>query len=115
MKNVIKKINWRLLFVVLAGICCAYATKRPAWMSSKDFHHYSFVTRSSDNLRYYVGKDLTMAGWIAGDQYDCVTPVVVCTLIANPAALHTDFYGMYFWISNVPQSGVDSSGTFLPF
>ncbi len=110
-----KKIDLKLLAVVAIGVCCAWATKRPAWMSSRDFHHYAFYQMSPDRTRYYVSKDLTAAGWIAGDQYDCVSPTVICTLIANPVALQTDWNGMWFAAVNVPHSGIDSSGTFMPF
>lgn len=109
-----KKINCRLMIVVIAGICCAWST-RPTWTAPRDFHHYAFLTKSADRSRFYVSKDLTMAGWIAGDQYDCVPPIVICTIIANPVALQTDFSGMWFAAANVPHSGIDSSGTFMPF
>jgi hypothetical protein len=110
------RINFRLMVIVLIGICCAYATKRPAWMDDADtYHHYAFWYKSYDKTRYYVSKDLTSAGWVAGNQYDCEWPILICTIIANPVGLHTDFYGMYFDAVNVPQSGVDSVGTFMTF
>src|SRR5258708_5735077 len=108
-----KKFNQQLLVLALAGICCAYVGKVSAWHAPKSMHTYEFAGRSADGLKYYVSKDLTASGWQKGNQYDCVTPATICTLIADPIHLHTDFWSMYFYISDVPVSGIDKSGVFV--
>ncbi|GGB26310.1 hypothetical protein [Puia dinghuensis] len=103
------KIKIPLLLVALFGIAAAFVNRPQA--SPKTMHTYNFLQYSTDGTQIYYGMDLTSAGWVDGIDYDCYQPAAVCTFIADPTRSHTDLTGHWFYVSQIPQSGIDNSGT----
>jgi hypothetical protein len=105
-----QQIKWKLLIVALLGVALAYAG-RPAHFVN--YHRYSWARTTQDG-KYYTGMDLTWYGWTKGIDYDCVNPYLICTFQADPMKIHSDATGNWFYISDVPQAGIDNTGMFLP-
>lgn len=106
----IMKIKWPLLIAIFAT-CAGYVNK-PLQASPKDMHTYAYWQTVSG--RYYYLADCTDNGWVQGLDYDCV-PGYICTFIANPLNSHSDLTGNYFYITDVPASGVNYDGSFELF
>ena len=106
-----KKLNWHFVLVFIVAIGIAFSTRqRP-----KDYtmHTYAFSFWSTDHTRMYYGMDLTAQQYRKGIDYDCVEPAYVCTFIANPSEAQEDYSGTYFYTVDVPQSGIDDTGSWL--
>jgi hypothetical protein len=106
-----KKIKWPLLLIAVLATCAGYVNKPKA--SPKDMHTYAYWQTVSG--RYYYYYDLTSYNMVQGLDYDCVYPGYMCTFIANPLSSHTDVTGSYFYITDVPASGIEWDETFELF
>jgi hypothetical protein len=106
-----KKFNWPFLLVFVVGAGFAFGM-RP---KPKDYtmHTFSFLFYNVDHTRMYYGLDLTAQQYRKGIDYDCIAPANVCTFIANPFEAQMDLTGTYFYTVDVPQSGLDRTGSFL--
>jgi hypothetical protein len=105
-----KKIQWRLFFIALMGICFAFTSRTPR---RTDYHTYYFLYKTVDQTKYYVYWDLTAMGWVQGDQYDCNNIHSICTIIAPPVYMHTDYSGTWFYANDVPASGINWGGALI--
>ena len=105
------QIKLKLLIIALLGVVLAYANKPQHFYS---YHRYSWSRSSQDGSKYYVSMDLTWYGWTKGVDYDCVAPYVICTFLADPMRIHADATGNWFYVSDIPQAGIDNTGMFLP-
>ncbi len=101
-----------IFLFALVGIGAAWINK-PAKASRYGLHQYSYRFRSYDGSRWYFQYDLTSNGWIAGWDYDCYPSYSVCSFMADPGNMHSDFTGYYFYTWNVPSAGIDDSGDFV--
>jgi hypothetical protein len=106
-----RKIKWNLLLIAAFGITAAY-TSKPA-PSPSTLHEYSFSFYSTDHSRIYYGMDLTAANWVQGIDYDCQLPAIGCTFVGDTNLSHSDLTGNYFYVSQIPVSGINSEGTFI--
>lgn len=103
------KIKFPLVLVALFGVISAFVSAPPR--PSITLHRYAFWTYDMYHSKMYYYKDLTLANYTKGLDYDCVPPVTVCTFLADPTLSHSDLTGSWFYITDVPQSGLDNSGT----
>ena len=101
----------KLLIIALLGVVLAYANTPPRFVSS---HRYAWLHSSMDGSKYYISKDLTAYGWTKGVDYDCVPPYLICTFWADPTKIHVDGTGTWFYVTDVPSSGIDNTGVFEP-
>jgi hypothetical protein len=106
-----KKIKWHLLLIAAVGIGAAYTTRPNP--SPTTLHTYAFAFYSTDHTRIYYSMDLTNAGYVKGIDYDCEAPTNVCTFIGDPSREQSDGTGTYFFTSQIPNSGLDNSGSFV--
>jgi hypothetical protein len=106
-----RKIKGHLLLIAAFGITAAYTT-RPAKIPTT-MHEYSFSFYSTDGTRIYYGMDLTAANYVQGIDFDCVPPAIGCTFVGNTNLSHSDMTGNYFYVSQIPSSGINSEGTFI--
>lgn len=107
-----KKIKMHLLLLSLLSIGAAWAEK-PLKPAKFGLHQYSYRFRSYDGSRWYFQYDLTSLGWVAGWDYDCDYSQSVCSFMADPANMHSDGTGNYFYSWNIPGAGIDDSGDFI--
>lgn len=107
-----KKIKLHLLLLALLGIGAAWVNKPPK-ASKSSIHKYSFRMYSSDGTKLYYVYDLTSLGYQEGVNYDCYNSSYTCTFMGDPLLSHSDFTGTYFYIWNIPSSGINKSGMFV--
>jgi len=107
-----KQIKWHLLLIAVFGICAGYANKprKPRTRTGQEMDTYQFMYQTSG--RMYYGFDLSTMGWVQGIDYDCVYPPSICTFIADPTRSHSDLTGNYFYVLDVPGSGINYDGGF---
>lgn len=105
------RIKFPLLLVALFGAATAFVSRPP--QPSQTLHRYAFWTWDMYHSKMYYYRDLTQANYTKGLDYDCVPPVTICTFLADPSLSHSDFSGSWFYGSEIPHSGVDSSGTYF--
>jgi|GEM_PF-1592371 len=106
-----KKINLSLLIIALLGIGAAYAN-RPLEASPNQLHRYSFLSKSPDGSKMYYEFDITAQGWEQGIDYSCNSTPATCTFLADPTRAHIDANGPFFWVWDVPGSGIQNQGVF---
>lgn len=107
----IMKIKWPLLLIAVLATCAGYVNK-PLKVSPKDMHVYSWWETQIG--RYYYAYDCTADGMTQGLDYDCDnTENIICTFVANPLSAHSDATGTYFYITDVPNSGINWGGNFI--
>lgn len=99
-----KQIRLKLIIVALLGAALAYAGK-PAHFYT--YHRYSWLRSSIDGSKYYTGMDLTWNNYTKGIDYDCLTPLITCTFLGDPMKIHSDASGNWFYVSDIPQAGID--------
>jgi|SRR5580692_8120715 hypothetical protein len=106
-----KKLNWHFLLVFIVAIGIAFGMRpKPKAIT---MHTYSFAFWSTDHTRMYYGMDLTAQGYQKGIDYDCIAPAWVCTFIAEVTEEQSDYTGTFFYTVDVPQSGIDDTGSWL--
>jgi hypothetical protein len=110
-----RKIKIHLLFIAVFAISAAYTNKpdKPVTHATT-FHTYAFAFYNINFTKIYYCIDLTAEGMILGIDYDCQQPTSVCTFIADITRAHADGTGNWFYVSDIPQSGI-SYGTFIDF
>jgi hypothetical protein len=106
-----KKFKWYLLPVVFLAAGVAFGTRQKP--TTYTMHTYNFSFYNTDHTRMYYGMDLTAQGYKKGIDYDCIAPANVCTFIANPSEAHSDPTGNFFYTTDVPQSGIDRTGSWI--
>ncbi len=104
-------VRWHLLPLVFLGFCLAWTNRQP---QNYSLHRYAIKNMSQDRTRYYVSMDLTMSGYIKGLDYFCYYAYAACTLAADPFLAHVDGTGTWFYVSDVPSSGIDMTGFYAP-
>jgi hypothetical protein len=109
------RIKWHLLPLAALAIGVAFTTQphhRPAHYTE---HSFAFSFYNANNTKMYYSMDLTNAGYVQGIDYDCETPTNVCTFSANPSQEQSDQSGNFFYTSDVPQSGIENTGSFVDY
>ena len=107
------RIKWRLLPIAVLAIGVAFTTRPRSLPNRQTMHTYSFAFYNQNHTEIYYGMDLTAAGYVQGIDYYCEAPTNVCTFIANPANALTGPSGNYFLTSDVPESGILDSGSWV--
>jgi hypothetical protein len=105
-----KKIKLHLLLMALLGMGAAWVNKPVE--ARNPIHIYSYRMTGASGTKYYFTYDLTSLGWQEGYDYDCTLANYTCTFMADPIYMQTDFNGDFFYIWNMPSSGIDNSGFF---
>ncbi|HET6253261.1 MAG TPA: hypothetical protein VFE32_04280 [Puia sp.] len=114
-----RKFKFHLLLFALLGAGAAYTNKpdkpAPNKVTNKvTYHTYAFAFYNMNFTKIYYLMDLTEEGMVIGIDYDCQQPISVCTFIADITREHTDGTGNWFYVSDIPQSGINY-GTFIDF
>jgi hypothetical protein len=107
-----RKIKFHLLLFALLGAAAAYTNKPAVYRA--DYHTYAFAFYSPNYSKIYYSMDLTQQGYIQGIDYDCQQPTSVCTFVGDVSREHSDGTGNWFYVSDIPQSGI-TYGTFVDF
>lgn len=105
-------LRWQFLLIVAIGISLAWTNKRPA-TNRYTLHRYAMKNMSMDATKYFILTDITSHGLIKGLDYDCDYSNAICTFAADPARMHTDNTGTWFYITDVPPPGIDYTGHFF--
>lgn len=106
-----KQIKLKLLIIALLGVGLAYANKPP--QQNYTYHTYSWLRSSIDGSKYWASRDLTWYNWTKGIDYVCVGPAFICTFMGDPMKMHSDATGNWFYVSDIPQGGIDPGTLFL--
>ena len=111
-----RKIKFHLPLFALLGVAAAYTNKpeKPGAAYKADYHTYAFAFYNINYSKIYYSMDLTQEGYIQGIDYDCQQPTSVCTFVGDVSREHLDGTGTWFYVSDIPQSGI-TYGTFVNF
>lgn len=104
-----RQLKLKLLFVSMLGISLAYANKPHNFNT---LHKYAFKNMTASGTKYYYTLDLTLYNYTKGIDYDCLFSYNICTFLGDPFKSHTDPGGTFFYVSDIPQSGIDWTGLF---
>lgn len=108
-----QKFKLHLLLFALLGVVAAW-TNRPAKvaLNKATYHTYAFSNYNINGTKIYYCMDLTANGYQIGIDYDCEPPITVCTFIGDISRAHSDLTGTWFYVSDIPQSGISNTGSF---